>query len=111
MDFENKLKKMIPNQFNSFPKLRQPNDNDYYFDRWDVKETKTILRYWFWNQKKTSENKKYIIIEEIKRLYDYLKRNNKCLDRTIWKQYDSKNKGAPCNFAVITHIFKKLETN
>jgi len=107
---EKELKILIPKKLSDFPKIRRIGD-PYHFYKWDLDQNQQnpILRYWFWNDKKTRKFRKRVFINEFE---DLLKLALDCngLNRTDFERVcpNTKSDGG-CGFAVIVGILEYLQ--
>jgi len=103
------LKNIIPNQLDTFPKLKT-GTNPYYFEKWDAdtNTNDTIIRYWFWSKEKTNKHRKRVFVSEIKNLLIKCLHQN-TLTRDDFKEQCKKTKSdGECGYAVIIGIFEHL---
>lgn len=104
---EQKLKSLIPQKLNEFPKIKRIGD-PYHFESWelDKKSNKLIMRFWFWNKAKNGTNKKRVFINEFESLLRFSLKSGGFEKSDFIRVCPKTNSDVVCGFAVMIGILE-----
>jgi len=104
---EQKLKLLIPQEINEFPKIERIGD-PYHFENWelDKKSNGLIMRYWFWNKDKSDTNKKRVFINEFESLLRFSFTDGGFKKTDFIRLCPKTNSDGGCGFTVMVGILE-----